>query len=260
MLQPKTSLPSAPDTSPARLPPADRRLLLEEVVVVLSLSLLASAVFAIIDLLSAPLAGISVALYANVNLANQLASIVFGVAPVALVIHLARRSGEGLRPFGLGTETLRVDAGWGILLGLGVSVVGTGVYLAAVVLKVNRFVVPVPPLHHWWTMPVLVLGAVQAGLLEEVIVAGYLIRRLRQTGWSGGAAVAASAILRGSYHLYQGWGGFVGNLLLGIAFGSIFLRWRRTWPLVVAHVTVDVLAGVGYIAFRGHCFFHACVR
>ncbi len=259
MLQPKTSLPSAPDTTPAR-PPADRRLLVEEVVVVLSLSLLASAVFAIIDLLSAPLAGISVALYANVNLANQLASIVFGLAPVALVVHLARRSGEGLRPFGLGTEALSVDAGWGVLLGMGVSAVGTSVYLAAVALKINRFVVPVPPLHHWWTIPVLVLGAVQAGLLEEVIVAGYLIRRLRQIGWSGVAAVAASAILRGSYHLYQGWGGFVGNLILGVAFGSIFLRWRRTWPLVVAHVTVDVLAGVGYIAFRGHCFFHACIR
>ena len=69
-----------------------------------------------------------------------------------------------------------------------------------------------------------------------------------------------SAVLRGSYHLYQGWGGFVGNLILGVAFGSIFLRWRRTWPLVVAHITVDVLAGVAYIAFRGHCFFHACIR
>ena len=83
--------------------------------------------------------------------------------------------------------------------------VGAVVYLAAVSLKINRFVVPVPPLGHWWTIPILVLGAIQAGALEEVVVAAYLIRRLRQLRWSGLAAVLASATLRGSYHLYQGW-------------------------------------------------------
>jgi len=229
-------------------------------VVVLSLSLLASAVFAIIDLLSGPLSGVAVAVYGNVPLASQLASILFGLAPVALVFHLARRSGEGLTPVGLGAATLGQDAGWGVLLGLGVATLGIGIYLASVALHVNRFVVPVPPLGHWWTIPVLVVGALQAALLEEVIVVGYLIHRLEQIGWSGLAAVGASAVLRGSYHLYQGWGGFTGNFVLGVVFGLFFLRWRRTWPLVAAHFTVDVLAGVGYIVFRGDCIFHACIR
>jgi membrane protease YdiL (CAAX protease family) len=242
-------------------PSTGRRLLVEEVLVVLSLSLLASAVFAIINLLSAPVAGIAVIVYpTDVNLAIQLASIAFGLAPAALVVHLARRSGEGLRPFGLAGDTLREDAGWGVILGLGVAAVGIGVYLVSVALKVNRFVVPVPPLDHWWTIPVLLLGSAQAALLEEVIVAGYLIRRLLQFGWSGVAAIVASGLLRASYHLYQGWGGFAGNLALGLAFGFVFLRWRRTWPLVVAHFSVDVLAGVAYIVFRGQCPFGVCIR
>ena len=227
---------------------------------VLSLSLLASAVFAVIDLLSAPVRRtVTVRIFANVQLASQVASIVFGLAPVALVRYLIRRSGERLRDFGLAGATLVQDLGWGAALGLGVAGVGLGLYLAAIALNVNRFVVPVPPLGHWWTVPILVLGALQNALLEEVVVVGYLIRRLEQIGWISVAALGSSALLRATYHLYQGWGGFSGNLLLGLAFGFVFLRWRRTWPLVIAHFLVDTLAGVTYIALHGHCYFGVCL-
>src|SRR5438445_5251045 len=136
-------------TPPFPTPPT-RRALGQEVLVVLALTFLASAVFAIINLVSAPLAGISVSLYANVSLANQVASIVFGLAPVALVVYLARRNAEGLRPLGLDAATLPQDVGWGAVLGLAVAAAGLVIYLAAVALKVNRFVVPVPPLGHCW--------------------------------------------------------------------------------------------------------------
>ncbi len=237
-----------------------RNLLAEEVLVVLSLSLLASAVFAVIDLLSAPVSRrVVVATFPNVQLATQVASIVFALAPVALVIHLARRSGEGLEPFGIGSGTIAADVRWGIALGAVVALVGAGLYVAAIELDVNRFVVPVPPLGHWWTVPVLVLGSLENALLEEVVVVGYLVRRLEQIGWASAVAIGASALLRGAYHLYQGWGGFAGNVLLGATFGYVFVRWRRTWPLVVAHFFVDTLAGITYIALRGHCIAKICV-
>jgi membrane protease YdiL (CAAX protease family) len=240
--------------------PPERRVLAEEVLVVLSLSLLASAVDAILSYIEAPVnRGIPVALFPNVALARQLADIVFALAPVWLVVHLARRSGEGLKPFGLGTATLAPDVAWGALAALVVASVGLGIYLGAIALNVNRFVVPVPPLGHWWTVPVLALGALQSGLLEEIVAVGYLIRRLEQLRWPSAAAVGGSALLRGSYHLYQGWGGFAGNFVLGLAFGYAFTRWRRTWLLITAHFLVDTLAGVGYILFRGHCFGSLCI-
>jgi membrane protease YdiL (CAAX protease family) len=98
----------------------------------------------------------------------------------------------------------------------------------------------------------LILTAIEAGLLEELIVVSYLITRLEQIGWPTAAAVATSALLRGSYHLYQGWGGFIGNVMLGAFFGFVFVRTRRVWPLVIAHAMIDTLAGLGYIVFRNH--------
>jgi membrane protease YdiL (CAAX protease family) len=239
----------------------DRRTLAEEVAVVLSLSLLHSAVDAVLSLLQAPVSrNVAVAIFPSFDLAQQLISIAFALAPVALVLHLIRRSGEGWEPFGLDLAAWGSDLRLGVILAAVVSSVGLGLYVAAIALNVNRFVIPVPPLGHWWTIPVLLLGAAQNAVLEEVIVVGYLIRRLEQLGLAAVAAVAVSALLRGSYHLYQGWGGFAGNLLLGVFFGAIFLRWRRTWPLATAHFVVDSLAGVAYIAFRGHCLFSLCIR
>jgi uncharacterized protein len=238
---------------PAAPPGLDRRTLREEILVVLALSLLASAVYAVLSLLSAPLKGVHVASVNQSNeLARQLVGIAFSLAPVWLVVHLLKRSGEGVQAIGLAWDRplhdLKLGAAFFAVVGLG----GLAFYLGAVALGVNRFVVPVPPLGHWWTVPVLLLNAAAAALLEEVIVLGYLITRLRQLAWSPFAAVTASAILRGSYHLYQGWGGFAGNLAMGILFGVAFLRLRRTWPFVFAHFFLDAAAGIGFIVFRQH--------
>ena len=219
----------------------------------LSLSLLASAAFAILTLFEFPVRGARVASVSQSTvLARQVLGSLFGLAPVWLVVYLVRRSGEGVRALGLRADRVRDDVVHGIALFAVVGLAGIGVYLAAVELGVNRFVVPVPPLGHWWTVPVLVLNATEAALLEEVVVVAYLVTRLRQLGLTESASVGASALLRGTYHLYQGWGGFLGNLAMGALFGTVFSRTRRVWPIVVAHLLLDVAAGLGYILFRQH--------
>jgi len=227
-------------------------MLVEEILVVLSLSILARVAFAILSLVEAPIAGVVVAAADQSNaFVRQLLGSIFGLAPAFLVVHLVRRSGEGIAVVGLESDRPARDLARGALLFAVVGLAGVGVYLAAVELGVNRFVVPTPPLGHWWTVPALFLNAVEAGVVEEVIVLGYLVTRLQQLSWSPGLAVAASAVLRGSYHLYQGFGGFVGNVAMGLLFGFLFLRWgRRTWPFVVAHALLDIGAGVGFILFR----------
>ena len=233
-------------------PVLPEKTLREEVAVVLFLSLLASAVYAVISFTQAPLKGVTIHSVPQVSFPTQLANVVFGLAPVWLVVYLVRRNGEGLGAIGLGGQGLAQDLGRGLVLFAFAGVAGIGIYLGAVALGVNRFVVPVPPLGHWWTVPVLVMVALESALVEEVIVVGYLTTRLQQLGLTAAAAVGASALLRGTYHLYQGWGGFAGNVALGLFFGAVFVRTRRAWPLVIAHFLLDVGAGVGYLLFREH--------
>jgi membrane protease YdiL (CAAX protease family) len=240
------STPAAPTGS------LDRRSLREEVLIVLALTVLYSAALAIISLLQAPIRGVAVASASQeLVLAKQVTYLVFGLVPVWLVVYLLRRSGEGVRAIGLEPGRLLGDAPLGAYLALVIAVAGADLYILGFHYGFTRFVVPVPPLDHWWTIPLLVADAFSNGLYEEVIVAGYLLHRLNQAGWRPARALWFSAVLRGAYHLYQGYGAFVGNLVMGLFFGLIWQRTRRTWPLVVAHGLIDVAAGIGYIYFRG---------
>src|SRR5438105_11473709 len=115
-------LSAPPEVFPAVEPGRRPRVLAEEVLVVLSLSLLASAVDALFSFLSAPVnRSVAVGLFRNVQLAQQISDIVFALAPAGLVVYLAGRWREPLSSFGLGTERLGRGLGWGAVVGLGVS-------------------------------------------------------------------------------------------------------------------------------------------
>ena len=144
------------------------------------------------------------------------------------------------------------DLGLGAALAAVVGGAGLGFYLAAYHAGVNLAVVPAQLPAVWWRIPVLLLAAAQNGVLEEVIVAGYLLHRLAQLGAPPGRSLALSAVLRGSYHLYQGFGGFAGNVIMGLLFGRLYQRWGRVAPLIVAHTLIDSAAFVGYTMLHGH--------
>ncbi len=247
------------DTAPERL---DRRTLGTEVILVLLVSLGASAIRALLYLLAAltgdrPLSAQSATLIRSfapdrpwLDLLYQLVQLALALVPVLLVAHLLRRSGEGLRGIGFDATQPGRDAARGAVLAAVVGGTGLVFYLAMHAAGLNLRVVPTTLEETWWTLPVLVLAAVTNALLEEVVVLGYLIHRLRQVGWGPWAAILTSAVIRGAYHLYQGFGGFVGNLVMGLLFGWLFTRWRRTMPFVAAHAFIDIAAFVGYALLR----------
>ena len=79
---------------------------------------------------------------------------------------------------------------------------------------------------------------------------GYLFSRWTSVGWGRWRIIVTSALIRGSYHLYQGFGGFVGNFVMGLVFGWFYTRTKRVMPLVVAHTILDVVAFVGYALLK----------
>jgi membrane protease YdiL (CAAX protease family) len=131
------------------------------------------------------------------------------------------------------------------LLGV-IGIPGLGLYFAGRALGITVNVVPAPIDGYWWTIPILILSALRAGLQEEVIVVGYLLTRLREVGVAMWPAILISALLRGSYHLYQGIGPFIGNVAMGVVFGWCYARWGRVMPLVIAHWFIDIVSFVGY--------------
>jgi membrane protease YdiL (CAAX protease family) len=185
------------------------------------------------------------------DLVLQLASIAEVLAPVLLVLYLMARSGEPPSVIGLDASQPGLDAVRGALIAAVIGGAGLGLYLAAFHLDVSLNVVPESLPALWWRIPVLLLNAAQNGLLEEILVIGYLLRRLDQLGWSPAKAITLSALLRGCYHLYQGLGGLVGNAVMGVIFALLYRRWGRVMPLVVAHTLIDAGAFVGYALLHG---------
>ncbi|MBF6055313.1 CPBP family intramembrane metalloprotease [Streptomyces eurocidicus] len=243
-----------------------RRLLRSETALVLALSLGASGVSALISFVGAltrpgGLKDQAARLNAShapgrpwLDLSWQVFGIATALVPVLLVAHLLLREDPargGLRTLGLD----RSRPGFDLTRGTGLAAVigGTGLflYLGARAAGANLTVVPESLPDVWWKLPVLIASAVQNAVLEEVVVVGYLLRRLGQLGWTPAAALAASAGLRGSYHLYQGVGGFVGNMAMGVVFVLLYRRWGRVGPLVAAHALIDIVAFVGYALLAG---------
>jgi membrane protease YdiL (CAAX protease family) len=186
------------------------------------------------------------------DLSLQLVYLLAALAPVALAIHLLGRSGESVAVIGLDGHQPRRDVTRGAALAAIIGGAGLGLYLAAFHLGINLTVVPARLPTVWWRIPIEILVAAQNGILEEVLVAGYLLHRLAQLGWSRNRALAVSAGLRGCYHFYQGAGGFAGNLVMGLIFGRLYQRWGRVLPLVIAHTLIDAGAFVGYTELAGH--------
>ena len=143
------------------------------------------------------------------------------------------------------------DTARGAMLAAIIGGTGLALYLAAFHLGVELTVVPESLPAVWWRIPVLLISAAHDGILEEIVVLAYLLRRLDQLGWTPWKAILLSAVLRGSYHLYQGFGAFVGNAVMGLVFGILYKRWGRCTPMIVAHTLIDAVTFVGYAALRG---------
>jgi membrane protease YdiL (CAAX protease family) len=244
-------------------PSMERRTLRSETLLVLALSLGASALSSLISFIGSitrpgALKNQAATLVASqapgrpwLDLAWQLFGIATALVPVALVAHLLARERVGMPVIGFDLRKPRWDLGAGAVVAAAIGGTGLAFYLVVRAAGANLTVVPESLPDVWWKIPVLILSAVQNAVLEEVIVVGYLLRRLGQLGWTPTAALAASAVLRGSYHLYQGIGGLLGNMAMGVVFVLLYRRWGRVGPLVAAHSLIDIVAFVGYAVLAG---------
>jgi membrane protease YdiL (CAAX protease family) len=243
--------------------PGERRLVRLELLIVFTVTLGLSGVRSLISLLDSllrpvPLNQQHVAINVPqaragfLDFLGQLANIAQLTAWGALGIYLLWRAGYRLADIGIDRKQPGRDISGGAGLAALIGIPGLGLYLVARALNLNLTVLPTTLNDTWWRIPVLVLAAAANAWAEEALVVGYFISRLRQLGLRENTSVVSAAVLRGSYHLYQGFGGFVGNLVMGLVFGRVWQRANRLWPLVVAHTALDVVSFVGAALLAGH--------
>src|SRR4029077_10372559 len=106
-------------------------------------------------------------------------------------------SGEGLWALGIDRSQPARDLVRGAGLAAVVGGVGLIGYLVAYQSGANLAVVAQALPAQWWRWPVLIGAATQNAVLEEVVVVGFVMRRLTQLGWGPGAAIGTSAFVRG---------------------------------------------------------------
>ena len=256
--------PAPPGPAPPGLAPPSAGLQRWEIVTVFAVSLGASGLYALVSFIGSLTAKQSLSKQtATLNgslapgrplldLFMQLLNITLSLAPVLLVFYLLARAGE--RPSSIGVDARQPgrDLARGAVLAAVIGGSGLGLYLIAFHIGVELNVVAENLPDIWWRIPVLLLSAAQNAIVEEVIVVGYLLSRLDRLGVRPSRAIALSAVIRGSYHLYQGAGAFIGNATMGLIFAFLYRRWGRVTPLIIAHFLIDAVTFVGYALLAGH--------
>jgi membrane protease YdiL (CAAX protease family) len=86
--------------------------------------------------------------------------------------------------------------------------------------------------------------AITAGLCEEFLYRGFSMAVLSRLGMQAWAVVLLSSILFGLAHSYQGRGGVIVTLLMGLALGASRIAYDSLVPAILWHTALDVVAGL----------------
>ena len=93
-------------------------------------------------------------------------------------------------------------------------------------------------------LPIVIISSIITGIFEELMEVGYIIKVTEKYGmWT---AVFISALIRAVIHAYQGAVGMACVFVIGVTFGLVYWKLRQLWPLIVAHILIDIIGDLQY--------------
>lgn len=139
--------------------------------------------------------------------------------------------------------------------GVMVYIIGVGIIvLVGVVSRLSHVITPdrsllVAILPHSWVQVIPWIGiSACAGVGEELVFRGYLLQQARGLLGSAGGAVAATALLFGVMHSYEGWVAVVSLAALAAVYGAVTLRTGNLRAAMIAHTLQDFLTALFFVA------------
>lgn len=176
------------------------------------------------------------------------------LAGALLVWYLLARSGEHLTALGLGGRKLRMDLALVLPVFIVVQYIPQtfGLHLLGW-LHLQSFYLLYPTQSHAAITTWQVVAGFSAGIVEEIVVLGFLVRRLEQLGLRPAWVVIIAVLVRVSYHLYYGWGA-VTIALWALVSVLVYLRIRRLLPFILCHIAWDVAIPIGFFYNEAYHF------
>ena len=154
-------------------------------------------------------------------------AVVLQLFELAIILWIGRIRGWSLESFGL-RPSWRLTAA-GVLLFFAFGLLGRALRLLAALFHGSVDFHRVPQA----TLPFVLLITAINPIFEESLECGYPFYALQSRGmW---LTVLTTAAFRGFLHSTMGLSGFVFMFAMGLLYGFVYWRWRRLWPLVVAH-------------------------
>jgi uncharacterized protein len=175
------------------------------------------------------------------NNAALLSILVFELIQSAFLIWFLRVRGWTLEKFGLQITWRGSGMGWLLLLATYVVTIAAQYLMQALMPVVMQAAShSYPKVDPGLSMQLVFFTSTVNGIFEELFVAGYIITVLKDLRgvWT---AINVSTMVRMLYHLYQGPIGVVTIVPMGLLYGYVYARTRQLWPLILAHVLIDIV-------------------
>ena len=170
-----------------------------------------------------------------------LGTVIFEAIQFAFLAWFLRIRGWTLEKLGLAFSWSSTVAGLALLAITYALVVGAQ-YIAQIVFDYDlaAAIARGPKVDPALSMQLVFLVSVVNGIFEELFVVAYIVVALseRRGMW---VAINASVVVRLLYHLYQGPIGVITIVPMGLLFAYVYARTRKLWPLIVAHVLLDII-------------------
>jgi len=183
---------------------------------------------------------VSAEVFSNMDLYQ---TIVFELSVLALVAVILHLRGWGLQDFNLDVSPRLTVAG-GVLLIVNTLII---LFLSILFAGMFPFVQEYAKLMSGYagkpdTLPLILTVTVNA-FYEEILVVGYVMMAVgRKRGLY--FAMNVCVAIRLLCHLNLGPLAAIEVIPMGLLFAYVYARWAKLWPLIVAHVLMDIAAVV----------------